>query len=76
MRIYFGGHLNFYHPQKERWLVVELAHPTRLKDIAIDLDIPLGEIHLVVLNGEIANLQEAIISEQDEVKLFSPAGGG
>jgi len=76
MRIYLGGHLNFYHPQKENWLVVDLAQPTPLRDILEDANIPLGEVYLVVVNGETADLQEAIISEQDEVKLFSPVGGG
>jgi sulfur carrier protein ThiS len=76
MRIYLGGHLNFYHPQKENWLVVDLEQPTPLKDILDGAGIPLGEVALVVINGETADLQEAIISEQDEVKLFSPVGGG
>ena len=76
MRIYLGGHLNFYHPQKENWLVVDLEQSTPLKDILDGASIPLGEVALVVINGETADLQEAIISEQDEVKLFSPVGGG
>jgi len=76
MRIYLGGHLNFYHPQKENWLAVELMRPTPLKEILADAGIPEGEVYLVVVNGETADLQEAVISEQDEVKLFSPVGGG
>jgi sulfur carrier protein ThiS len=76
MRIYLGGHLNFYHPKKENWLEVALENPTPLKDVVERAGIPLGEISLVSVNGEIADLQEAIISETDEVKLFSPVGGG
>jgi sulfur carrier protein ThiS len=77
MRIYLGGHLNFYHPQKENWLEIELvAPPVRLKDVLLDAGIPLGEVYLVVVNGEAVDLQEAIISETDAVKMFSPVGGG
>ena len=76
MRIYLGGHLNFYHPQKDNWLEVELEQPTPLRVVLDISGIPLGEMHLVVVNGELIDLQEAIVSEQDEVKLFPAVGGG
>jgi len=76
MRIYLGGHLNFYHPQKDNWLEVELEQPTPLRVVLDISGIPLGEMHLVVVNGELVDLQEAIVSEQDEVKLFPAVGGG
>lgn len=76
MRIYLGGHLNFYHPHKDNWLEVELEQPTPLRVVLDISGIPLGEMHLVVVNGEIIDLQEAIVSEQDEVKLFPAVGGG
>jgi len=76
MRIHLGGHLNFYHPQKDKWLDVELEHPTPLRVILDGSGIPLGEVSLVVVNGELVDLQEAIVSEQSEVKLFPPVGGG
>jgi molybdopterin converting factor small subunit len=76
MRIYLGGHLNFYHPQKDKWLEVELAQPTPLRDVLEASGIPLGEVYLVVINEELVDLQETILSEQSEVKLFPPVGGG
>jgi sulfur carrier protein ThiS len=76
MRIYLGGHLNFYHPQKDNWLEVELEQPTPLRVILDGSGIPLGEVYLVVVNGELVDLQEAIVSEQSEVKLFPAVGGG
>jgi sulfur carrier protein ThiS len=76
MRIYLGGHLNFYHPLKESWLDIELDHPRLLWDVLESAGIPLGEVHMVVVNGEIANLQDVIVSSQDEVKTFSAVGGG
>jgi sulfur carrier protein ThiS len=76
MRIYLGGHLNFYHPQRGYWLEIELEQPTYLKDVLDGSGIALGEVYLVVVNGEIVDLHEAIISEQDNVKLYSAVGGG
>ena len=76
MRIYLGGHLNFYHPQKGKWLEVELEQLTPLRVILDGSGIPLGEVDLVVVDGELVDLQEAMISEQSEVKLFPAVGGG
>ena len=76
MRIYLGGHLNFYHPQKDKWLEVDIEQPTPLSEILDNSGIPIGEMHLVVVNGEIVELQEATVSTQDEVKLYPPVGGG
>jgi len=76
MRIYLGGHLKFYHPQKDNWLEVELEQLTPLRVILDGSGIPLGEVDLVVVDGELVDLQEAMISEQTEVKLFPAVGGG
>jgi sulfur carrier protein ThiS len=76
MRIFLGGHLNFYHPRKEKWLEVDLEGPTCLVEVLNNHDIPLGEVHLVVLNNEIVDLTGARISNRDQVKLFSAVGGG
>ena len=76
MRIFLGGHLSYFHPDKSRWLEIDLREPVRLTDILNHAGIPLGEIYLVVLNGTLADLHETIVSEGDELKLFSPIGGG
>jgi len=76
MRLYLGGYLDFYHPQRRNRLDVTLRQHTPLNEVLTELGIPLGEVHLVVINGEVANLRESRVSEQDEVKLFSAVGGG
>jgi sulfur carrier protein ThiS len=76
MRLYLGGHLDFYHPQRFNWLEVEVEHLTPLVNLLTGLGIPLGEVHLVVLNGEAIPLDEATVSEGDEVKLYSAVDGG
>ena len=76
MRIFLGGHLNFYHPKKEKWLVVELKEPAPLANILEESGIPLKEVQLVAINGEVIDLQDALVSMGDEVKVFSAVGGG
>jgi len=76
MRIFLGGHLNFYHPNKDRWLEFDLEHPTPLAGLLNNAGIPLTEVHLVAINGEVLDLQDAVVSEGDEVKIFSAVGGG
>jgi|APSaa5957512576_1039674.scaffolds.fasta_scaffold00521_6 sulfur carrier protein ThiS len=76
MRIYLGGHLNFYHPKKEKWLEIGIDQPSPLVDVLKFANIPLGEVHLVVLNDENVDWQDLIVTQNDEVKLFSAVGGG
>lgn len=76
MRIYLGGHLSFYHPQKGKWLEIDLDQPKLLIEILADADIPLGEVHLVAMAGETVELDNLMVSDQDEVKLYSAVGGG
>ena len=76
MRIYLGGHLNFYHPQKSNWLKVDFDPPKRLTEILKAAGIPLDEVHLVVINGKVQDVQTTLTSDQDEVKVYSAVGGG
>ncbi len=82
MKIYLGAHLNFYHPKKEKVLDVDLRQPTFLVDILEDVGIPLGEVQMLVINNkiviydEIAELLDAVIAPQDQIKLFPAVGGG
>ncbi len=76
MRLYLGGYLDFYNSQHGNWLEVELDQPSLLSEVLVDLRIPLGDVHLTVLNGILVDLSEAIVLEEDEVKLFPAVGGG
>jgi sulfur carrier protein ThiS len=76
MRLYLGGYLDFYNPQRGSWLEVELNQPSPLSEVLAELGIPMGDVQLFVLNGELVELNEAIVSDQDEVKLFPAVGGG
>ena len=76
MRIFLGGQLVFYHPNKDKWLDVKIDQATSLIDILNKSNIPLAEVHLVVINGAIEDLKSSMVSETDEVRLYSAVGGG
>ncbi len=76
MRLYLGGYLDFYNPESGGWLEIELDQPTKLSEVLEKLGIPLGDVQLFVLNGELVELGETMVSGQDEVKLFPAVGGG
>lgn len=76
MRLYLGGYLDFYNPQPGDWLAVDIDQPVALVEILTGLGIPLEEVQLVVVNGQLIDLEGAFVSPQDEVKIFSAVGGG
>ncbi|MES0360073.1 MAG: MoaD/ThiS family protein [Anaerolineales bacterium] len=76
MRLYLGGYLNFYNPQHGNWLVVDINQPSHLKEVLVELGIPVSDVYLVVLNGQLVELSETIVSGEDEVKLYPAVGGG
>lgn len=76
MRIYLGGYLDFYSPDKSRWMDVRLQEQSSLIDILMEFGIPIAEIQLVVINGESVELEQARVINNDEVKIFPPVGGG
>jgi sulfur carrier protein ThiS len=76
MKLYAGGLLDFYLPDHRNRVEVELKEPTRLSEILVRVGIPPAEVHLVVVNGELVELEAAVVSDEDEVKLYPPVNGG
>jgi sulfur carrier protein ThiS len=76
MKLYAGGNLDFYLPGHRNRLDVELKEPARLSEILAGFGIPLAEVHLVAVNGELVDLAETVVSDQDEVKIYPAIDGG
>lgn len=76
MKLHLGGHLSFYEPQRRSRIEMALAAPVRLEDLLADLGIPAGEVALVVINGSLAEGEAPIFSNEDQVELYPPMGGG
>ena len=76
MKLNLGGQLSFYLPGHPRRLEVQLDGPTWLRDVLTNLGIPIAEIYLVAVNGEMVDPQNTLVSQEDEVKLYPPVDGG
>jgi sulfur carrier protein ThiS len=76
VKLHVGGYLSFYLPQKNPDLEISLEGPTPLADILAKLNIPAGEVVLVVVNGKLAELSGSRVTNEDRVELYPPIGGG
>lgn len=76
MRLHLGGHLSWYDPQKRSWLELSVSEPAALIELVRQLNLPLEEIALTVVNGHAVLLDEARVSDADRVELYPPIGGG
>ena len=76
MKIYFDRYFQFYMRSNQPWVEVEVEEPTRLSEVLARAGIPTPEIFLAVINGEAVDAREALISNQDKVKIYPPIGGG
>jgi len=76
MKLFLGGSLAFYAPAKQPNFEVHLNTRTSLVQVLMNLGIPIAEIQLTVLNRELVNLEDAMVSDLDEVRLYPPVGGG
>ncbi|MCX6033391.1 MAG: MoaD/ThiS family protein [Chloroflexi bacterium] len=76
MKLHLGGNLPFFAPKRQKELKVHLQKPTRLSEVLLQLGIPVSEVYLTVLNGEQVILNETLVSDSDEVRLYPPIDGG
>ena len=76
MKLYAGGYLTYYMPKHKHSLAVLLDSPAPLKEILDSLHIPVEEVHLVALNGELTDLETIVVSDADEVRIYSSINGG
>jgi sulfur carrier protein ThiS len=76
VKLYLGGFFSFYFPQRPLWIEIELAGPQPLREVLEQQGIPSAEISLTVVNRELVELDEAVVSNEDEVRLYPPIGGG
>jgi sulfur carrier protein ThiS len=76
MKLYLGGFFSFYHPQRKQWMDIGLPTPQLLREVLEQHGIPPAEVHLAVVNQELVDLDTAFVTNEDEVRLYPPIGGG
>jgi sulfur carrier protein ThiS len=76
MKLYAGGHLTFYMPGRKHTLELSLGGPTPLREILAQVGLPLPEVVLAAVNGELVEVETAVVSDSDQVRVFSAVNGG
>ena len=76
MKLHLGGQFSLYIPGHPASVEVEVADSARLSDVLTGLGIPVADVHLTVVNGYLVEMDEAVVTNADVVKIFPPVGGG
>ena len=76
MKLFLGGQFSLYIPGHPPSVDVDVSKPTRLSEVLSGLGIPVADVHLAVVNGKLVEMDEAVVSDRDDVKIFPPVGGG
>lgn len=76
MKLYLGSYFAFYTSSRNHWVDMELSKPTRLVDIVSKIGIPIAEIYLVVVNDQLMESPNTVLSNDDIVRLYPAIGGG
>jgi sulfur carrier protein ThiS len=63
-------------PGRKHLLEIPLAAPTPLREVLAKLGIPLSEVALAAVNGELVEVETAIVRNEDKVRVFSAVNGG
>ena len=75
VRVVGYGSLYRWLSSGERGESVTIKPGASIRELTESLGIPADEIWMVTVNGQKASL-EKILQHHDEVRLFSPLGGG
>ena len=76
MKLQLGGSLSWYDDLKRSNLEIKLKEDKSLLALIKELSIPLGEVAIISINGELFTGEDTLIKDSDSVLLFPPIGGG
>jgi sulfur carrier protein ThiS len=76
MRVHLGGHLSWYDRHRRAWFELELSEAIPLSQLVQRLGLPPGEIALVVVNKRVVTWPDIRLSNDDQLELYAPIGGG
>jgi sulfur carrier protein ThiS len=76
VKLYIGGYLPIYIPKHRSNLEISLKDTAQLKDLILKFGVPLDEVHLVLVNKVIVDLEDTMVEDQDEVEIYSSVAGG
>lgn len=75
MKLYLGGYFSIYSNYQLN-IIIDLENPKTLTEILTQANIPVGDVYLAAINGKFVSLNETIINNDDEVKIYPYVSGG
>lgn len=76
MKLFIGSFFAFYLSDRRQWIERELKEPTPLAEVLSRLGIPAAEVYLIVVNGQLVDSTEFLVSNDDIVRIYPAIGGG
>jgi sulfur carrier protein ThiS len=76
MKLYIGGYLTFFAPDQQSEIDLPLSEGKQLVILLTEMGLPISDVSLVIVNGDIADLHQAWVNPGDMVKIFPAVDGG
>jgi hypothetical protein len=76
MKLMIGAQLNRYTPKHQTEFIIDVKDHEPLSNILNSLNIPANEVHLVIINGLVADLEQTLVSNEDHVMVYPYITGG
>jgi sulfur carrier protein ThiS len=76
MKLYIGSYFSFYTPDRQHWVEQTLTEPTSLAEVLSTLGIPAAEVYLIVVNGQLVDSIDILLSNHDTIRIYPAIGGG
>ncbi len=76
MKIHLGGSLAWHDTHRRTQFDMALESAVSLRTLLDRLSIPAAEVAFTVINGEMAESLDALVGDQDDVRLYPIMGGG
>ena len=78
MRVHLWGELGFYGPGRRGKFEVHLERPMPVVEALRDIGVPVADIAVFGLNGEVVRVDEPglTVTDADRIDCFPPTSGG
>ncbi len=78
MKVHLWGELGFYGPGRRSRFELPLGRPMPMTEALALVGVPLADIAVLGLNGEVVRVDEPglVVTDTDRIDCFPPTSGG
>jgi hypothetical protein len=78
VKVHLWGELGFYGPGRLGTFEVRLEQPMPLADALVLIGVPVADITVLALNGEVVRVDDPglVVTDADRIDGFPPTSGG